>query len=423
MFGGAIRGGKTYAVLAILYCLCRIFPQSRWAIVRKDLPTLKRNTIPSFNKTKPTPFVGEINKSNWTAKCANGSEILFFPESVKEDPEYNRWLGLEVNGFVLEQAEELRRQTFDMCIQRAGTWIIPGSDQPLPYVLGTVNPTQRWPKSMFYMPWQKESLEAPYYFLPASIDDNAHLTDAYRASLKNLTPKDYERFVKGNWDSADDPDQLIKLEWILAAKDVEPVAGNRTLGVDVARFGDDDSCLVETEGNTVISIEYIDGADTKRVSEIVQARLVDRSIGADRCFVDGVGLGAGVVDNLRSEGYEVVEVIGGAKPIERTVELEEGEEGEGITAFGSSYKFKNLRSQLHWELREEFRLGQLCLDVEDHRLIEDLTAARYSVSSDRVITVEPKDKIKKRLGRSPDGADGLAYARMKGKEDVEFGFV
>jgi len=46
LYGGAIRGGKTFAGLGALLLLCKKYPKSRWAIVRTDLQTLKRNTIP-----------------------------------------------------------------------------------------------------------------------------------------------------------------------------------------------------------------------------------------------------------------------------------------------------------------------------------------------------------------------------------------
>jgi hypothetical protein len=423
MYGGAIRGGKTYGALAILYVLCKVFPKSRWAIVRKDLPTLRRNTIPSFEKTKPKPFVGEINKSEWKVTCQNGSEILFFPESLESDPEYARWLGLEVNGFLFEQAEELAEATFHMAIQRAGSWTVEDGPQPLPWIIGTVNPTQRWPKKIFYAPWVKGTLKPPYYYLPATIEDNSYVTKAYKESLKNLPPKEYKRFVEGNWETTDDPDQLIKLEWILAAKDVEPQKGIRTIGVDVARFGDDQSCLCDCEGNRLYSIEYHDNLDTKRLSSIIQAKMLLNNVKPCNVKIDAVGIGAGVVDNLKGSGYKVTEVIGGAKPIRRKNKIETSCDGMLTKAPESLYTFFNLRSQLYWEAREELRCGMVCLDVEDHKLIEDLTAPHYKISSDRQIRVESKDDIKKRLGRSPDAGDAYVYARAKMRPGVTFGFV
>ena len=53
LYGGAIRGGKTIAILGLVLVLARIYKGSRWVVVRKDLPTIKRNTIPSFERIKP----------------------------------------------------------------------------------------------------------------------------------------------------------------------------------------------------------------------------------------------------------------------------------------------------------------------------------------------------------------------------------
>jgi hypothetical protein len=49
VFGGAIRGGKTYWLLLTLSSLCLLYPRSRWVIIRKTLPDLKRTTFPSFS--------------------------------------------------------------------------------------------------------------------------------------------------------------------------------------------------------------------------------------------------------------------------------------------------------------------------------------------------------------------------------------
>ena len=82
LFGGGVGGGKTVGALLVLYTLCRVFPGSRWGIVRKDRPTLKRNTVPSFWKTCPMPFFhpDRFNRSDLVATAANGSRIEFIPE-------------------------------------------------------------------------------------------------------------------------------------------------------------------------------------------------------------------------------------------------------------------------------------------------------------------------------------------------------
>lgn len=401
LYGGAIRGGKTYAMLLLVLALARIYKGSRWAIVRKDLPTLKRNTIPSFEKVAPQGFVGPINRTDWYVDCANGSRIIFFPESVERDPELNRWRGLEVNGFALEEANELAERSFAKAIERAGAWICQGK-QPPPVILATCNPTLSWVKRMWYDPHAKGTLRPPWYYLPATVTDNPHLPRSYLDSLENLKTTDpaaYERFVLGNWESADEPDQLISYDWTLEARNVEFVDGKYVLGVDIARYGDDDTVIAHKRGNAITKLEYHHGLSLERTTALVRQRIVDIPVDARNVMIDAVGLGAGVVDNLIAQRYRVTEVISGAKPIEDR---------------GDTFQFKNLRSQMWWHTREALRLGQICLEVDDPRLREDLTAPRYVITGDRVVSVESKDAIKKRIGRSTDAADAVVYALSQG---------
>lgn len=201
-FGGAIRGTKTWGSLALLVTLCRIFPRSRWAVVRKDLPTLKRNTFPSFEKLRELfgGFIGAINQSTWTAMCRNGSEIIWFPESIQEDSDLNRWKGLEVNGFLLEEADELAERSYYKSIERAGAWIVPNGPQPPPYVICTFNPCANWPKRVFYEPWKAGSIQAPFAFVPATSADNPYIPAQQREAWLSMPEQEYKRFVLGDWD-------------------------------------------------------------------------------------------------------------------------------------------------------------------------------------------------------------------------------
>lgn len=204
-FGGGIRGTKTFGCLSLLLTLCRVFPGSRWAVVRKDLPTLRRNTLPSFNKLRREhfpDFAGEVNQSEWTATCSNGSQILFFPESADTDPELDRWKGLEVNGFLLEEADELQEKSFHKAMERAGAWIMPeGERQPPPYIFCTFNPCANWPKHVFYEPWRNGTIAPPYAFIPATQADNPFVPEQVRKAWKNMPEMEYKRFVEGDWDT------------------------------------------------------------------------------------------------------------------------------------------------------------------------------------------------------------------------------
>lgn len=404
LFGGAVQGGKTTLGLFALFMLCKLFPGSRWAVVRKDGPTIKRNLLPLFNKWRPPGFIGPVvgaGSASATAHCANGSEIIFFPESLDTDPEHNRWRGLLVNGFLLEEANELAESTFVKAQERAGTWKVPGKRQPMPYILLTCNPSRNWIYTRFYLPWKQERLEKPYYFQRALPDDNPHLTAQYRESLKNLPPQAYKRFVEGDWDVLDEPDQLINYEWLLKAqKDVPHVSGKNYLGVDVARYGDDDSCLARRNGNGLIGIERHHGLSTVQLGERVCAAITGWPVAPGDVRIDVIGLGAGTVDYCHSQRHQVIGFnVSEKAPLDNRYK---------------NFKFKNKRSWAGWHLREAFRQGQIHISptLETSRLFQDLAAWKYRISGDKVVEIESKDELKKRLGRSPDCGDAViaAYA-------------
>lgn len=201
-FGGGIRGTKTWGSLAAVITLCRIFPRSRWAVVRKDLPRLRQNTLPSFEKLRAQAggFVGPVNQSTWTATCSNGSQIIFFSESLDVDPDLSRWKGLEVNGFVLEESDELAERSFYKAIERAGAWIVPSGTQPPPFVICTFNPCANWPKHIFYEPWKNGTIAEPYAFIPATAADNPYIAAEQREAWRSMPSFEYKRFVEGDWD-------------------------------------------------------------------------------------------------------------------------------------------------------------------------------------------------------------------------------
>ena len=310
----------------------------------------------------------------------------------------NRWRGLEVNGFVLEEANELQERSFLKAIERAGAWIIPnGKAFPPPIIMLTCNPAQGWVKQRFYNPWKMGALSIPYYYLPARADDNPYVPEEQKRSWRELPEAEYKRFVEGDWDVSDDPRQLVKFEWIHQALNAETQGGGSKMGIDVARYGDDKTVFAYMIGDALIDIEEYDGYSIDRTSDTAGARIQERAIPADMVGVDVVGLGAGVADNLRGAGYNVRDIVSGAAAVE-------------IKGETTAYSFKNLRSQMWWYTREKLRRGDVCLSVRHQKLIDDLLAPHYRMTGDKVIEVESKDQIKKRLGRSTDYGDAFVYA-------------
>jgi hypothetical protein len=200
-YGGAAGGGKTYGALALLIALCKIYPGSRWAVVRRDRQKLVDNTLPKFRELVPPRFL--MSFVNYTATFKNGSQIIFTGENFDKDKDLTKFDGFDVNGFLLEECQELQEKMYNKARLRAGRHILQGAHQPKKLIIMTGNPSQNFSKKLFYEPWAAGDLLPPRAFIPASMADNPYLDPEYVQSLETLDMITYERFVRGNWDIVD----------------------------------------------------------------------------------------------------------------------------------------------------------------------------------------------------------------------------
>ena len=202
LYGGAIRGGKSYWLLIELFTLCFQHPKSRWLIIRASYSNIERTILVSFRQLLSEGFQQYVQKwdsSTMTATFHNGSQIMFMAESFASDKELNRFRGLEINGAGIDEVNEIQEETFNKVIERSGSWN--GAGNVPVRILCTCNPTQGWVKERFYMAWKENSLPKNWAYIPAKLYDNPHLSKDYITSLKQNMPRyEYEVFVEGNWD-------------------------------------------------------------------------------------------------------------------------------------------------------------------------------------------------------------------------------
>lgn len=167
------------------------------------------------------------------------------------------------------------------------------------------------------------------------------------------------------------------------------------IGADIARFGDDCTVIAFRKGRDARIIPWIKlrGADTMQVAaRIAEARAQHR---ADAIFVDGGGVGGGVVDRLRQLG-------------EKPIEVQFGGRSDRTSVDDTSPATANKRAEMWANMRQWLAHGAIPDDVE---LKADLTGPQYSfiIRDGRdAILLEPKEAMKKRGLASPDGADALA---------------
>jgi hypothetical protein len=196
-----------------------------------------------------------------------------------------------------------------------------------------------------------------------------------------------------------DEEGLIEGRWVEAAANRElPPAGVPILGVDVARSGSDETVIYENIGGRIRLLHRALGADTMATTGHVARLLreaedaqVDRELGRPIAHVDVIGIGAGVFDRLREQGF-AVRPFGAAERPQRPE------------------RFVNRRAEAYWALREELREGRLDIDPADEDLASQLVAIRWRVNSQGRIQIESKDEMRARGVSSPDRADAVAMA-------------
>jgi hypothetical protein len=343
------------------------------------------------------------------AKFTNNSEIIFLGEQIQEDPDQNRFRGLEVNTIALEEASELSSKTYYKCVERCGTWIDKNWEIPCPSkIILSSNPDQGWVKDKFYTPYITKKIEAPYFYLQSKITDNPYIPKSYSDSLKELPKEIYDVFVEGSWDAVDSLHQLVSWGVIdsCAARKLSDNK-NRYLGVDVGREGSDPTVLLTMEGGNIIDIEEHPKTRIDVVSDLVKKKMKEFRINAGCVTVDSVGVGGGVVDNLTREVINVIPMVGGATK-EICASPGFNYTLEDLT-FDTSLKFKNWKSYSYWVAAQKMKIGEIG-NFTDYKLKTDAASIWYFTPNEKTIQVESKDDLKKRLGRSPDYWDAFTYA-------------
>ena len=197
--------------------------------------------------------------------------------------------------------------------------------------------------------------------------------------------------------------QFISGEYVEAGVAYEAQAFDglsKIMAVDVARFGDDSSVICKRQGRKVFPLVKYKGIDTMqlagRVAEAIEAW------NPDAVVVDGVGVGAGVVDRLVNLGYGslVTEMNGGSTP------------DDPVTYY-------NKRAETWGAMRNALKAG---IDLPDDReLLDDLIGPEYGFTAKQQIQLEKKEDMKRRGLASPDCADALAmtYAVAPRKRPVD----
>jgi hypothetical protein len=181
------------------------------------------------------------------------------------------------------------------------------------------------------------------------------------------------------------------------AMDVEIVEDEEipvVMGVDLARFGEDDSVIYTNRGGRVR--KYASWSKASALESANRVHMAALELGCREVRVDGAGLGGPVVDQLAAMGegiYTVISMLGSAASPDRT-------------------RWFNARAYNFDSLREQMLSGRIDLDPDDSELVDELMMLRYKFHSTGSIQIESKDDMRGRGVSSPDNLDAAVYASV-----------
>lgn len=154
----------------------------------------------------------------------------------------------------------------------------------------------------------------------------------------------------------------------------------RVLGVDCARFGDDATVLVERQGLVCSPFTKLRNAKTQEIGGRIIRAKTDRGIAA--VFIDNAMAG-GVIDYCELLGHTLT----------------------GIDFAGNAlepHRYYNRRAEMAITAMDYIKAGAMIQN--DPEFIAEACAHTYTFK-DGLFLLEPKDLVKKKIGRSPDKFD------------------
>lgn len=392
LFGGAMGGGKSWFLCAEAIKNAMMFEGNRLAIIRKELSVLRRTILITFFSICPTEIIRSFNQSSLVVTFVNGSVLNFLEANVSKDPLLNKLKGLEIGWAGIDEANEVSLDAYQILKTRL-RWILPNGKKPRYEIRLTSNPEQSWLIPTFIQSANKNEV-----YIQSLTVDNYDEDSEYYQSLKDAfkdSPQMMSKYLLGDWSMTDTINQLIPSLALAKCEEMTSTGYGLSMGIDPSRYGNDRTVFVILNGGNIEHIEtYAETSINQIVTRAVEL-MQNFGIHMHNVGVDGVGLGTGVIDNLQSLGYDIKELIGGAKPEEMP--------------FDDAFQPFNLRSQMYYELRKDIIAGFLG-NIKNQSLKLELASIQYEISAERTVRIMGKDVIKKMLGRSPDIADALCYA-------------
>ena len=388
------RAGKTVLAAQTLFSYALNKPGHMYAYVMPELKQGRMVAWPVFKSILRKVQGVQIDanhkidlarayESDNSIRFNNGSEIKLLgsdnPDSIR---------GAKLAGVVMDEVAQMPREVwteviFPALLDSNGWALFIGTPKGINlfselYERGNDPAFPNW-KSMVFTVYETDALS------PEQIAE-------YQAACSE---EEFKREMLCDF-TASTEDQLISIGDVVGSMEryreqgykgeLRPKDGeNLILGVDVSRYGNDRSVIFMRCGLRAELVVMFTGKDTAQLADAVK-KAYERYRPA-AIYVDGTGVGGGVVDILRARRIPCYDV--------------------NFSSSSSEAIYNNKRTEI-WCRMAQWVKDKGCLNPECSALKIDLCAPLYSRSENGVYALEGKKEIRRRLGLSPDLGDALA---------------
>lgn len=408
---GSVGTGKTDIAAHLTLSIAYQYPKTYWPVFRQNLSVAKRSVVPSYLNMMDMMNLEEGVDYKFDRQVCeitflhNKSVIPFVEADFTKDRQGRKIKGINATGNHIDEADELHQTMFITATSRRGRRNANG--QPSLSIV-TMNPNDTYLKEMYYDPWKAGTLPEDTLVIEFTLEDSWQSQQDIDAMMRNPRPW-RERYLLNNWNYHDDQDSLFKYRFFDAAR-TNSLDHNakRSVGYDVARSGSDRSVLALWYGKTLVDILIVKTSDEQMTTDDQALELIKfitrNSVLAQHTEVDGVGVGVGVIDHMKSKGMQPATFVSGATP--------------------GSDRYDTLRSEVIWEFAQGLERGEIKIYEGcpfRNELIAEAMAHNHEVTSKK-LSVESKEKVKERTGSlSPDIFDAVVMGLrpqldMRGKD-------
>ena len=252
-------------------------------------------------------------------------------------------------------------------------------------------------------------------FIPSSVRDNPFYVDTDYERQLDALPEPYRSLLMGGFKTQfkDADFQVIPTAWVKAAQKRWKPDGWRdfamtAMALDPAGGGRDSAELCWRHGGWFAPFVSAKGEETADGSATAATVTLYRRNNAPVVVDMGGGYGGSVVLRLKDNGIAHRAFNGSGSSGAKTVDMQLG--------------FANKRAEALWKFREALdpdqEGGSIVALPDDPEVLADLTAPTYEVRANGIL-IEPKDDLRKRLGRSTGKGDAAMMCWSEGEAAVK----